>query len=78
MLKSVVGFGVPAVEAAARVDPIERYLDDVIIYGTPDAVVDEIARLREELPLDYLLCAPLSHETFMLFTDRVLPRIASS
>ncbi len=78
VLKSVVGFGVPAVETAARVDPIQRYLDGVIIYGTPDAVVDEIARLREELPLDYLLCAPLSHETFTLFTDRVLPRLASS
>jgi len=78
VLKSVVGFGVPAAETAARVDPIERYLDGVIIHGTPDAVVDEIARLREELPLTYLLCAPLSHETFTLFTDRVLPRIGSS
>jgi len=26
--------------------------------------------------LDYLLCAPLSHESFVLFTDEVLPRIA--
>jgi len=27
------------------------------------------------MSLDYLLCAPLSHESFVLFTDEVLPRI---
>jgi len=32
--------------------------------------------LREEMFVDYLLCAPLSHESFVLFTDAVLPRIA--
>ncbi|MDX1384553.1 MAG: LLM class flavin-dependent oxidoreductase [Thermoanaerobaculia bacterium] len=56
-------------------DPIERYLDDVIIYGTPDEVGDEIERLREEIGLEYLLCAPLSHSSFLLFTEQVLPRI---
>jgi alkanesulfonate monooxygenase SsuD/methylene tetrahydromethanopterin reductase-like flavin-dependent oxidoreductase (luciferase family) len=76
-LKGVVGFGVPAAATAARVDPIARYLDGVIIHGTTESVIDELARLGEELPLEYLLCAPLSHETFTLFTDRVLPRIAS-
>ncbi len=55
---------------------IERYLNGVIIYGTPDELVDEIARLKEEMYLDYLLCAPLSHSSFMLFTDEVLPRVA--
>ena len=30
----------------------------------PTAVVDQILRLRDEIALDYLLCAPLSHETF--------------
>jgi alkanesulfonate monooxygenase SsuD/methylene tetrahydromethanopterin reductase-like flavin-dependent oxidoreductase (luciferase family) len=56
-------------------DPAERYMDGVIVYGTPEAVVDELARLREEMLLDYLLCAPLSHQSFLLFTDKVLPRI---
>lgn len=56
-------------------DPVQRYVDQVIIHGTVERVVDEIARLREELPLDYLIGAPLSHETFMLFTDKVLPKL---
>jgi hypothetical protein len=31
--------------------------------------------LREEMFLEYLLCAPLSQESFTLFTDKVLPRL---
>jgi len=57
------------------IDPVQRYLDQVILHGTPEAVIDEILRLREEIGLDYLLCAPLSHETFMLLTDKILPRL---
>ncbi len=45
-------------------DPVQRYLDEVILHGTPDAVLDQILRLREEIGLDYLLCAPLSHADF--------------
>jgi alkanesulfonate monooxygenase SsuD/methylene tetrahydromethanopterin reductase-like flavin-dependent oxidoreductase (luciferase family) len=60
----------------AGVDPIQRYLDDVILHGTPDKVAEEITRLRDEIGLDYLLCAPLSHQSFMLLTEQVLPRIA--
>ena len=74
-LTGVIGFGVAAGQPAAPVDPIERYLDGVVLWGTPEAIVDEVARLREEMSLDYLLCAPLSHESFVLFTDEVLPRI---
>jgi alkanesulfonate monooxygenase SsuD/methylene tetrahydromethanopterin reductase-like flavin-dependent oxidoreductase (luciferase family) len=57
------------------VDPIRRYVDEVILHGTPDAVADRILQLREEIGLDYLLCAPLSHETFLLLTDEILPRL---
>jgi hypothetical protein len=39
-------------------------------------VVDQILRLRDEVGLDYLLCAPLSHETFLMLTDEVVPRLA--
>jgi alkanesulfonate monooxygenase SsuD/methylene tetrahydromethanopterin reductase-like flavin-dependent oxidoreductase (luciferase family) len=74
-MTGVIGFGVTAGAPVAPVDPVERYLDGVIIWGTPEGIVDEIARLREEMFLDYLLCAPLSHESFLLFTERVLPRI---
>jgi alkanesulfonate monooxygenase SsuD/methylene tetrahydromethanopterin reductase-like flavin-dependent oxidoreductase (luciferase family) len=57
------------------VDPVRRYLNEVILHGTPEAVVDQILRLRDEIGLDYLLCAPLSHESFLLLTDEVLPRL---
>jgi alkanesulfonate monooxygenase SsuD/methylene tetrahydromethanopterin reductase-like flavin-dependent oxidoreductase (luciferase family) len=56
-------------------DPVQRYLDEVILHGTVDSVLDEILRLREEIGLDYLLCAPLSHQTFMLLTEQILPRL---
>jgi alkanesulfonate monooxygenase SsuD/methylene tetrahydromethanopterin reductase-like flavin-dependent oxidoreductase (luciferase family) len=58
------------------VDPVARYLDTVILHGTPERVVDRIQALREEIGLGYLLCAPLSHESFTLLTERVLPRLA--
>ena len=56
-------------------DPVERYLDGIVLWGTPAEVADEILRLREEMFLDYLLCAPLSHGSFIKFTDEVMPRI---
>jgi alkanesulfonate monooxygenase SsuD/methylene tetrahydromethanopterin reductase-like flavin-dependent oxidoreductase (luciferase family) len=58
------------------VDPVARYLDDVILHGTPETVADAILRLKDEIGLGYLLCAPLSHESFTLLTERVLPRLA--
>jgi alkanesulfonate monooxygenase SsuD/methylene tetrahydromethanopterin reductase-like flavin-dependent oxidoreductase (luciferase family) len=56
-------------------DPIQRYVDSVVIHGTPERVIDEIARLREEIHLDYMIGAPLSHETFTSFTEKVLPKL---
>ena len=61
--------------AQSAIDPVQRYLDDVILHGTPDAVLDQILRLRDEIGLDYLLCAPLSHDSFMMLTERILPRL---
>jgi alkanesulfonate monooxygenase SsuD/methylene tetrahydromethanopterin reductase-like flavin-dependent oxidoreductase (luciferase family) len=61
---------------AEDIDPVERYVNEVIIHGSPTRVVDELLRLREEIGLDYLLCAPLSHQTFLLLTDEVLPALA--
>ncbi|MGH7917537.1 MAG: hypothetical protein ACREQE_08720, partial [Candidatus Binataceae bacterium] len=63
----------PAIFGAG--DPAQRYLDSVIIHGTPERVADTIARLHEEIHLDYLIGAPLSHETFISFTDKVLPKL---
>jgi len=56
-------------------DPVRRYIDSVVIHGTADRVADQIARLHEEAHLDYLIGTPLSHETFLAFTDKVLPRL---
>lgn len=56
-------------------DPVERYVNDVVIHGSPSRVIDEIRRLRDEIGMDYLLAAPLSHESFMLFTEKVLPKL---
>ena len=55
-------------------DPIERYVDDTVICGTPESVIDQVHALEEQLPLQYLMCTPLSHESFMLFTEKVMPR----
>ena len=59
-------------------DPVERYMNGVIVHGTADAVADELRRLEAQLPLRSVLLAPLSEETFRRFTDDVLPRVASS
>ncbi len=61
-------------ETADGGDPIERYVDDTVICGTPETVVDQLHALAEQLPLDYLMCTPLSHESFVLFTEKVMPR----
>ena len=55
-------------------DKIARYLDSVVIHGSPSKVVDKIHQLRERMHLDYLMCAPLSHASFTAFTEQVLPK----
>jgi alkanesulfonate monooxygenase SsuD/methylene tetrahydromethanopterin reductase-like flavin-dependent oxidoreductase (luciferase family) len=72
---AVLPFGSPV--QAMPVDPVERYLGEVVVYGSPAEVVDKFWRLREEMQLEYLLCAPLSHASFMLLAEEVLPRVAT-
>jgi len=62
-------------QSGGTLDPIDLYLDGIIIYGTPERVFDQLQQLQEEIWLDYLLCAPLSHSSFLLFTEKVLPRL---
>jgi alkanesulfonate monooxygenase SsuD/methylene tetrahydromethanopterin reductase-like flavin-dependent oxidoreductase (luciferase family) len=57
------------------VDPVERYVDQVMIHGTPESVTDKLLELKAELPMNYLLAAPLSHDSFVQFTEQVLPRL---
>ncbi|MGP0051425.1 MAG: LLM class flavin-dependent oxidoreductase [Solirubrobacteraceae bacterium] len=52
---------------------LDRYVDEVVIHGSPGRVVEEVERLREEMEMDYLMCVPLSHASFMAFTEQVLP-----
>ena len=56
-------------------DPVQRYVDAVVIHGTPERVTEQLARLREEISLEYMIGAPLSHDSFMLFTEKVLPQL---
>ena len=56
-------------------DPVQYYIDSVILHGTPASVVEQIGRLKEEIGLNYLMCAPLSRETFHLLADLVLPKL---
>jgi len=55
-------------------DRVERYVNEVVICGTPEKVIDDLQQLQETLPLEYLMCTPLSHASFELFTEQVLPR----
>jgi alkanesulfonate monooxygenase SsuD/methylene tetrahydromethanopterin reductase-like flavin-dependent oxidoreductase (luciferase family) len=67
--------GPPPPHHVPGVDPVERYMNEVVIRGTPERVLDTVAELRETIGLDYLMCAPLSHRSFTLFTERVLPKL---
>ena len=71
--RPVLPFGNLGPELAG--DRVQKYLNEMVIHGTPESVRDDIARLRAEMNLEYLLAAPLSQETFALFTDEVLPRL---
>jgi len=48
-------------------------MNNVILYGMPEKIVDELRRLEDEISLRYLLLSPLSERTFELFTEQVLP-----
>ena len=66
--------GVGSASGEVPADPVEHYVNEVVICGTPEKVVDDLEQLAETLPLEYLMCTPLSHASFELFTERVLPR----
>jgi alkanesulfonate monooxygenase SsuD/methylene tetrahydromethanopterin reductase-like flavin-dependent oxidoreductase (luciferase family) len=56
-------------------DPVERYVNEVIVHGEPQSVIDQVLALKESAQLNYLLCAPLSQESFEILTDKVLPAL---
>jgi alkanesulfonate monooxygenase SsuD/methylene tetrahydromethanopterin reductase-like flavin-dependent oxidoreductase (luciferase family) len=55
-------------------EPAQHYLDSVVLHGTPEALVDKVAELKETIGLNYLMCAPLSRDSFRLLADKVMPR----
>jgi alkanesulfonate monooxygenase SsuD/methylene tetrahydromethanopterin reductase-like flavin-dependent oxidoreductase (luciferase family) len=56
-------------------DPVEFYLDDVMIHGTAESVADQIQSFGAQIGMTYLMAAPMSGRSFRLLTDKVLPRI---
>lgn len=65
----------PGPNAPTKAERVERYVNEVIIHGSPAKVLDELKRLEAEIPLDYLLASILSHQTLLLLTDEVMPRM---
>ena len=57
-------------------DPVEFYLDDVMIHGTAESVTDQVLAFGEQIGMTYLMAAPMSGRSFRLLTEKVLPRIA--
>jgi alkanesulfonate monooxygenase SsuD/methylene tetrahydromethanopterin reductase-like flavin-dependent oxidoreductase (luciferase family) len=56
-------------------EPVDYYLEDVMLHGTAQSVADQIRALERDAGMNYLLAAPLSRRSFRLLTDEVLPRI---
>jgi alkanesulfonate monooxygenase SsuD/methylene tetrahydromethanopterin reductase-like flavin-dependent oxidoreductase (luciferase family) len=64
---------VAAVDGPIQEDTLGRYASESVIWGTPEKVIDDLQEFAETLPLEYLMCTPLSHSSFELFTEKVLP-----
>lgn len=62
-------------KAQIKEDAVTRYVDETMIWGSPARVIDELARLEDEMGLEYLLASPMSQQTFTLLTDEVLPKL---
>jgi alkanesulfonate monooxygenase SsuD/methylene tetrahydromethanopterin reductase-like flavin-dependent oxidoreductase (luciferase family) len=58
-------------------EPVDYYLDDVMLHGTAQSVAEQIRALERDAGMTYLLAAPLSRRSFALLTDEVLPRVAA-
>ncbi len=66
---------IPGHERDPNLDPVERYLHDVAIVGTAAEVVDRFKELEATIPMNYLMLAPMSQDTFLRFTRDVLPKL---
>src|SRR5262249_47452915 len=66
---------IPGHERDPNVDPVERYLHDVAVAGTAAEVVDRFKELEATIPMNYLMLAPMSQDSFIRFTRDVLPKL---
>ena len=41
--------------------------------GLPEEVIDQLLELESTIPMNYLLAAPLSHDSFLKLSDEVVP-----
>ena len=57
----------------AAEERIDRYVNQVVIHGSPSKVIDQIEELRETIDLHYLIASPFSHDSFVRFTNDVMP-----
>ena len=55
---------------------LQDYVENTVIWGRPERVADRLLELEEEISLNYLMAAPLSHASFTKFVDEVMPRIS--
>ncbi len=53
---------------------LDRYIESVVIHGSPSKVIDQLRELQESMHLKYLMIAPLSADSFYRFTADVLPQ----
>ena len=58
--------------------PVDFYMQEVILHGTPNDVIDQIHALEQIAQLNYLMAAPLSRDSFKLLTDKVVPRVVTA
>ena len=56
-------------------DPVAKYANEVAICGDTAKVIEDLKMLEETLPLDYLMIVPLSHSSFVTFTEKLMPKI---
>ena len=75
MFGSYFGGGRPADKTEMQ-SRFEDYVANTVIHGTSESVAEKLLELRETIPLDYLMAAPLSHRSFELLTDEVMPRVS--
>jgi alkanesulfonate monooxygenase SsuD/methylene tetrahydromethanopterin reductase-like flavin-dependent oxidoreductase (luciferase family) len=66
---------IPGHERDLDRDPVDRYVKEIAIVGTASEVVDKLKELEVEIPMNYLMLAPMSQDTFVRFTKDVLPKV---